>query len=108
MAKWIEKGSGGSLMGGIEYESGQGKGTSNWQIYQDEKPFLEQAKRDRESTKKRDVGYKKFATIPDIVALEIKEKYHIDIHNADHSSDKATMARFMKLIKQDYPYLLSY
>ena len=35
-------------------------------------PFLEQAKQDREATKKKtDKGYKKFATIPDIVAIDI-------------------------------------
>ena len=75
MAKWtVKPGANGSMAGRIEYGNGLGD-DSRWQIYQDEKPFLEQAKLDREQVQKRDVGYKKFATIPDIVAIEIKEKY---------------------------------
>ncbi len=108
MARWKttkEITSGGTLTGGIEYDDRE----SFFKIYQDEKPFLEQAKRDREETKKSgDIGYKKFATIPDIVAIEIKEKYHIDIHDAQQSSDSSIMRRFKTIIKQDYPYLLSY
>ena len=78
------------------------------QIYQDEKPFLEQAKLEREQQQKADVGYKKFATIPDIVAIEIKEKHGIDIHAPETIGDKTEMAKFMVIVKQEYPYLLSY
>ena len=60
MAKWrVTPGTiNNSISGGIEYDGRE----SFWKIYQDEKPFLEQAKQDREAIKKNDVGYKKFAT----------------------------------------------
>ena len=108
MAKWITKGTGGSLAGGIEYESGSTTGESTWTLYQDEKPFLEQAKLDREQVQKKDVGYKKFATIPDIVAIDIKEKYGIDLHAPEITHDKEMMAKFMAIVKRDYAHLLSY
>ena len=41
----------------LHYDKGE---DLTWQIYQDEKPFLEQAKQDREASKKKtDKGYKK-------------------------------------------------
>ena len=106
MAKWtVTPGTiNNNMSGSVEYDGNE----SRWQIYQDETPYLEQAKRDREQVQKKDVGYKKFATIPDIVAIEVKEKYGIDIHAYDAMHDKDLMARFMVIIRQDYPHLLSY
>ena len=44
MAKWMTKPkTGGTLQGAIEY-TGDRAGESHFQIYQDEKPFIEQAK----------------------------------------------------------------
>ena len=80
-----------------------------WKVYQDERPFLEQAKQDREATKKKtDKGYKKFATIPDIVSWEVSQKYGIDIHDPSFMHDADKKARFMTIIKSEYPHLLSY
>ena len=108
MATWkVQPGTGGSIAGGFQYESGKATGESNWQIYQDEKPFIEQAKRDREQTlRQTDKKHRKFATIPDIVAIEVMSKYDIDIHNAEHSSCPWTMKRFKQIIMQDYPHLV--
>ena len=33
--------------------------TKEWKIYQDETPFIEQARRDREATAKKDLGIRK-------------------------------------------------
>ncbi len=108
MAQWMAKPkTGGTLQGSIEY-TGDRAGESHWQIYQDEKPFIEQAKIDRETMTRRDTGYKKFATIPDIVAIEVNEKWGIDIHDPIQSSDSAVMDKFKKIIKENYAYLLSY
>ena len=108
MAKWMTKPkTGGTLQGAIEY-TGDRAGESRWQLYQDEKPFIEQAKMEREQVKKKDIGYKKFATIPDLVAIEVNEKYGINIHDPIQSSDSAVMNRFKKIIKENYAYLLSY
>ena len=49
MAKWVAKSkTGGTLQGAIEY-TGDRAGESHFKIYQDEKPFIEQAKIDRET-----------------------------------------------------------
>ena len=108
MAKWMAKSkTGGTLQGGIEY-TGDRAGESHFQIYQDEKPFIEQAKIEREQVKKKDIGYKKFATIPDIVAIEVKQKWNIDIHDPIQAGDTVVMNKFKKIIKENYAYLLSY
>lgn len=109
MAKWKvgDKKAPGSLQGTFEYDTGQATGESRWQVYQDERPFLEQAKMDREQTNKKDVGYRKFATIPDIVAIEILQNHHIDLHDPNTMQDKTLMAKFRAIIKSEYPYLLS-
>jgi len=106
MAKWtvIPGTANNSLQGKIDYTDTE----SRWQIYQDEKPFIEQAKLDREQTTKRDPGYKKFATVPDIVAIEIKEKYGLDIHAPDFMHDDSKKAKLMTIIKNDYKYLMAY
>jgi len=108
MAKWsISPGSiNNTLKGTLEYD----KDHSYFHVHQDEKPFLEEAKRDRENSKnlKRDTGYKKFATIPEIVAMQIKLDHGLDIHAPDTIGDKDKMAKLMTIIKNDYPYLLSY
>ena len=110
MAKWKvgDKKAPGTLQGTFEYDSGQATGESRWQIYQDEKPFLEQAKIDRDRQDKRDVGYKKFATIPDIVAIEILQNHGIDLHDPNTMQDRSLMNKFRAIIKSEYAYLLSY
>ena len=108
MAKWrnIHSKSGGTLKGSIEYDGAVGD--SYWRLEQDETPFLEQAKRDREATQKKDVGYKKACTIPDIVAIEILEKYGIDIHADSFMHDSDSVRRVLQIMRTDYPHLMSY
>ena len=107
MAKWtVTPGTvGNSMSGAIQYEGH--KGESSWQIYQDEKPFLEEVKREREQGAKDNIlGAKKFATIPDIVAIEVMEKYGIDIHDPRIMGDKQEMMRFKRIIMTEYPHLV--
>ena len=107
MAKWkdIRSGTGGTVKGSIEYEGATGE--SRWELYQDETPFIDQAKEDREKeTKMTAMGHKKFATIPDIVAIEIAEKYGIDIHDPNIMHDKHRMNRFKQIVMTDYKYLV--
>jgi hypothetical protein len=111
MARWtVTPGTENNTMKGtIDYST---DGSSEWQIYQDEKPFLESAKKDRDNhdsgLNKKDQGFKKFATVPDIVAIEIKNKWGIDLHNSTTMQDKDMMAKFMVIFKQNYPHLMSY
>ena len=110
MAKWNvgDKKNPGSLQGTFEYEAGSATGESVWTFQQDEKPFIEQAKRDRDAGQNSKASYKKFATIPDIVAIDILNKYGIDIHDSNTMQDQTKMNRFKKIIKSEYSYLLSY
>jgi hypothetical protein len=110
MAKWTvgNKGGQGTLKGTFEYDSGQATGESRWQVYQDEKPFLEQAKMERDLDQRKDTGYRKFATIPDIVALEILQNHGIDLHDPNTMQDRALMNKFRSIIKSEYKYLLSF
>jgi hypothetical protein len=73
-------------------------------------PFLENAKQERDiaaeftNPNKR---YRKLATIPDVVALDIKLRYDIDIHHPDTLKNPHMMKRFRAIIKSDFPKLLS-
>lgn len=82
----------------------------NWKVFQDETNYLEEAKRDRENSKhkKKDIGYKKFATIPDIVSIEILNKYGLDIHSTTFMHDPDKKKKLIQIIKTDYPHLMSY
>lgn len=109
MAKWkVAPGIvSGTMSGTFEYDSGSTGGESSWTIYQDEKPFLEEAKRNREEgTRQTHMNHKKFATIPDIVAIEVMEKHGIDIHDPATIGDPALMRRFKHIIEWEYPYLV--
>ena len=111
MARWdVNPGTAsGTIKGTIQYDK---DGSSEWRVYQDEKPFLEQAKKDRDISdsglNKKDLGFKKFATVPDIVAIEIKNKWGIDLHDSATMKDKDMMAKFMVIFKQNYSHLMSY
>lgn len=84
---------------------------THWAMSQDVSEILRQAKEDRdiaaESVHKPSRTMRKFATIPDVVAFEVKEKFGINIHDPEIASDRQEMARFRMIIKQHYPLLLS-
>src|SRR6056300_252382 len=88
--------------------AGYNEDNKRWSFTQDEKPFIEAAKLDREAGTKRDIGYKKACTIPTIVQLEIFEKYDIDIMADTFMNDSDKVKRVLQIIKTEYPYLMSY
>jgi hypothetical protein len=92
----------------LDSVAGFNEDNKRWMFQQDEKPFLEQAKIDRETSWKKDIGYKKACTIPTIVQLEIFEKYDIDIMAEDFMNDSEKVKRVLKIIRSEYPYLMSY
>jgi len=96
-----------SMTGTFEYESGTVGGEHIWSVSQNVQPFLEQAKQDRDTLGMAPNGMKKFATIPDLVAIDIKDKWGLDIHAPEFMSDKEMLAKLMVIVRQDYPYLLS-
>lgn len=83
----------------------------NFQISQNIDGFLKQAEMERSIAAEftnPNKTYRKLATIPDIVALDIKLRYDIDIHDPDTMSNPAKMKRFRAIIKSDFPKLLSH
>jgi len=75
-------------------------------IAQDITPFLDEVKRDRDAGFNKKASYRKFASIPDVVAIEIANNYGINIHDQHTAKDQSLMKKFKKIIMQDYPYLL--
>ena len=49
--------------------------------------------------------YSSFAIIPDILAVDIMNKYQIDV--GDPENDAGTMAKIRKIIIRDYPKMLT-
>lgn len=84
------------------------KNTGEFSVTQDHTAFIEAAKREREMGAKKDVGYKKACTIPDIVAVELNYKHGIDIHGETFMNDPQAVRKVIKIIKSEYPYLMSY
>ena len=98
-----------NLSGGIRYDANESVHQSHWQFQQNEKPYLEEVKRDRELDAMghwRHTGFRKMCTIPDIVAIELLTKYHLDIHDTEFMGDKNNLKRLKKIIQQDFPHLL--
>ena len=48
-----------------------------------------------------------FAIIPDIVAIDIYTKYGIDVHSDDFIKHPAAVNKLKRIIKQEYPKLLT-
>lgn len=83
--------------------------TLEFKATQDHRPFVEQARQDRENQRSmKDIGYKKACTIPDIVAIEINFKYGLNIHDPMFMHDSDAVKKLMKIVRSEYPYLLSY
>ena len=76
--------------------------TNNWQATQDVTHFIESVKRDRDREAyfgKSKMGYRKMATIPDIVAIKIKEDYGIDLHSPTFMQDKDKLKKLKVILK---------
>ena len=109
MAKWTinPENSQGNLQGKVEY--GENYGDIRYSVEQDVSRILEEVKRDKEllnSGGKKQMGWRKAFTIPDIVAIEILEKYDLDVHDPTFFHDQHKLAKLKRVIQTDYPYLL--
>ena len=77
-----------SIKAGFDLDTGQ------WQATQNVQQYLDSAKLDRDKEayfgRTKYKGFRKMATIPDIVALKIKEDWGIDLHDQTfmHDADK--------------------
>ena len=104
MAHWAVKPKtvGSSLAGAIQYDDVG----SNWRVWQDEKPYVDMVKQERETHSNRHTHVKKFATVPDIVAMEILEKYGLDLHSPSFMHDVDAMKKLKTIMITDYPHLV--
>jgi len=77
-------------------------------VAQDVEEHLKWAKQQREISKagRKDTGFKPFCNVPDSVALDIMDKYRINIH--DPHIQPAEKKRFKQIIKSEYPHLMYY
>lgn len=83
---------------------------SGYLVGQDVSEILAQAAMERKfaaEVSNPNKRYRKFGTIPDVICLEIKNKFNIDIHAPESSEDPNIMKKFKDIIKREYPYLLS-
>ena len=51
-------------------------------------------------------GYRKMATIPDIVAIKINEDHGIDLHSQTFMRDKDKLKKLRYILTTEYPHLL--
>jgi len=93
-----------SIKAGFDLDSGQ------WQATQNIQQYVDGAKEDRDKEayfgRTRYKGFRKMATIPDIVALKIKEDYGIDLHDPAFMHDKDKLKKLKVILKMEYPHLL--
>lgn len=82
--------------------------TLEFKATQDHTAFVEQARREREQATKKDVGYKKACTIPDIVALEINYKYGLNVHDPMFMHDSDKVKKLLSIVRSEYPHLMSF
>lgn len=80
---------------------------TNYQLEQDINAYKDYAEQQRQldSISHNGRQYRSFAIIPDIVAIDILNKYGMDIHSPDFMSDPAQLRRFKQIIDRDYPLL---
>ena len=92
-----------SIKAGFDLKTGEWEATQNIQQYK------EQAKLDRDRQDyfgKANKGYRKMATIPDIVAIKINEDHGIDLHDPAFMHDKDKMIKLKHILRFEYPDLL--
>lgn len=109
MAKWTidPANSHQGFTGKVEY--GDKYGDIRYEVHQDVDAILAEVKRDRELLQgpgKKQMGWRKAFTIPDVVAIEILEKYDLDVHDPAFFKDRDKMNKLKRVIQTDYPYLL--
>lgn len=109
MAKWmVTPGTKGNTMSGkVDY--GRIGDKTHWEIKQDISEIKKEIERDKmlSSTGLHNkMGFRKMATIPDIVAIEMKEKHNLDIHSPTFHADESNKKRLRYLLRTEYPDLI--
>ena len=83
--------------------------TAEWEAKQDITDYVEHAKLEREKQEYygiRKDGYRKLATIPDIVALDILQKHNLDLHDPHFMNDPNNLKKLKTILSSEYRDLL--
>lgn len=83
--------------------------TGDWQATQDITQYKEHAKLDRDRQEyfgHTKGGYRKMATIPDIVAIKILQEHNLDLHDPSFMSDPNNLKKLRKILVTEYRDLL--
>ena len=84
--------------------------TGQWEAKQEIDQYREQVKFDRDKEKyfgkQNKSGFRKMATIPDIVAIKINEDHGIDLHSTTFMQDRDKMKKLKYILQTEYPDLL--
>jgi len=91
------------IQAGFDLQSG------DWQAVQDISKYKEAAKlqRDKEAYYgKSNNGYRKMATIPDIVAIKILEDHKLDLHDPTFMQDPNNLKKLKKILITEYSDLV--
>ena len=79
--------------------------TDQWEAKQDITDYKEHAKLEREKQDYygiRKDGYRKLATIPDIVALDILQKHNLDLHDPMFMRDPQNVQKLKRILMSEY------
>ena len=83
--------------------------TGDWEAKQDITQYLVDAKIERDKQEyygARKDGYRKMATIPDIVAIKILEDHNLDLHHPLFMKDPNNMKKLRQILITEYRDLL--
>jgi len=82
---------------------------TNFQLQQNVEAYKEYARSMRQADEAAPTTrqYRSFAIIPDIVAIDILTKYHIDVHSPEAMSDPTVLRKLKQIVQFDYPDLLT-
>ena len=83
--------------------------TGDWEAKQDISQYLKDAKIERDKQDyfgARKDGYRKMATIPDIVAIKILQDHRLDLHDPNFMHDPNNMKRLRQILMTEYRDLL--
>jgi len=88
-----------SIKAGFDLQSAE------WEAKQDITQYKEHAKNERDRQDyfgKAKGGYRKLATIPDIVALDILQKHKLDLHDHNFMSNPANLTKLRSILMTEY------
>ena len=80
-----------------------------YMVEQDVQPYLDAAKRSRDIVSQTggSKSHRPFAIIPDIVAIDILNNYGLNLHASEFMTNPEDVAKLKRIIKSEYPYLLT-